>query len=595
MRENLVTIFFNQVDEQGDGVALKRKREGEYLDITWREYGQCVKALAITLENCGIAVGNRVAIFSYNSPEWAYTDLATITIRAIVVPVYFKSSAPQVEYILRDSEAKVIMVGDADQLSTVLSMKKNLPELRYIIVPDGIDSTSDAMVMSFSEAMGRGSQDTFQEKIAPLIEEIGIDDVATIVYTSGTTGEPKGVMLTHRNMISNVRSDMEIARLSRDDVGLSFLPTSHVLDKVAVHYMSILAGGTLGYAESMDTILTDVQLIKPTAMCGVPRMFEKIYTAIFDNVHAGPALNKRLFNWATAVGRSIISARQSNKRPNPLLSLKYTLADKLIFKKIRALFGGRLRLFASGGSHLREDIDIFFRSLGIPILHGYGLTEATCTVTINSFDDFRFETLGRPLPGVEVSIADDGEILVKGDLIMKGYYKQPDETAEAIRNGWLYTGDIGYLTREGYLIMTDRKKELIKTSGSKYISPQRIETLVKLNRYVEQAVIIAESRKFPSMLIVPSFEELKKFCSEKGLEYRGPHEAIEINQTIELFQDIINSVNENLDGFEQIKRFALLPEELTVESGELTHTLKVKRRVIDQKYKDIINQMYGNN
>jgi long-chain acyl-CoA synthetase len=591
MSENLVTIFFKQVDEQGDRVALKRKRDGEYRDITWREYGQCVQALAITLTDRGIDLGDRVAIFSYNSPEWAYADLATMTIRAIVVPIYFKSAAPQVEFILRDSEAKVIMVGDADQLDTVLSLKKNLPALKFIIAPDGIDSSSDATVLSFSEAMRKGA-DNFQEKISPLIDEIEGDDIATIVYTSGTTGEPKGVMLTHRNMISNVRSDMEIAQLSQDDVGLSFLPTSHVLDKVAVHYMSILAGGTLGYAESMDTILTDVQLIKPTAMCGVPRMFEKIYTAIFDNVNAGPALNKKLFSWAIAVGRRIISVRQNSKRPNPLLRFKYTLADKFIFKKIRALFGGRLRLFASGGSHLREDIDIFFRALGIPILHGFGLTEATCTVTINSFDDFRYETLGRPLPGVGVSIADDGEILVKGDLVMKGYYKRPDETAAVLRNGWLYTGDLGYLTEDGYLVMTDRKKELIKTSGSKYISPQRIETLLKLNRYVEQAVVVAEGRKFPSMLIVPSFEELKKFCSEKGLEYRGPHEAIEMSQIEELFQAIIDKVNENLDGFEQIKRFTLLPEELTVESGELTHTLKVKRRVIDQKYKDTINKMY---
>ncbi len=592
MSENLVSIFFNQVEKQGDRIALKRKREGQYVDITWREYGQSVQALAFSLSNMGIRKGDRVAIFSYNSPEWAYIDLATITIRAIVVPIYFKSIAPQVEFILNDSGAKVIMVGDAEQLGIVLSVKKNLPELRYIIVPDGIDSTSDEMAISFSEAMGRVAQDSIKEKTAPLIKEIEKDDVATIVYTSGTTGEPKGVMLTHRNMISNVRSDREIARLGPDDVGLSFLPTSHVLDKVAVHYMNILAGGTLGYAESMDTILTDVQLIKPTAMCGVPRMFEKIYAAIFDNINAGPSLNKKIFSWATDAGKRIISVRQSKKSPSPLLKLKYALADKLIFKKIRALFGGRLRLFASGGSHLREDIDIFFRALGIPILHGFGLTEATCTVTLNSFDDFKYETLGRPLPGVEVSIADDGEILVKGDLVMKGYYRRPEETVEVLRNGWLHTGDLGYLTEEGYLVMTDRKKELIKTSGSKYISPQRIETMMKINRYVEQAVVIAEGKKFPSILIVPSFEELKKFCSERELEYRGPREAIDIAQIRDLFQDIVDRVNKNLDGFEQIKRFGLLPEELTVESGELTHTLKVKRRVIEEKYRDIIDKMY---
>lgn len=589
MSENLASIFFNQATASSNRVALRKKVQGEYIDITWKEYGEKVRALASMLLDMGVSDGDRVAIFSYNSPEWAYTDIATITLRAIVVPIYFKSTASQVEFILRDSGATVIMVGDVTQRDIVLSVKENLPHLKYIICTE---SNSNESVMSFSEALRRGAASPFSEEIKRRMDAITADDISTIVYTSGTTGEPKGVMLTHRNLLANIRSDIEIAHLTPDDVGLSFLPTSHVLDKVTVHYMNIVAGGTVAYAESLDTVLTDIQLTRPTALCGVPRMFEKIYNAIHDSVNASPSLNKKLFQWAFSVGRRVILKKQRQKRPGILLNILYAIAEKLVYKRIKKLFGGRLRLFASGGSHLREDIDMFFRILNIPILHGYGLTEATCTVTINSFDDFQFETLGHPLPGVRVSISDDGEILVKGELVMKGYYNRPEETAQALRDGWLYTGDIGLLNEDGYLIMTDRKKALMKTSGSKYISPQRIETMVMLSRFVEQVVVIAEGRRFPTLLIVPSFEALQKYCSEKNLEYSTHEDLIGLPEITALFQGIVDQANDDLESFEKIKRFSLLPEEFTFESGALTHTLKVKRRIIEQQFRDIIDRMY---
>ena len=420
-----------------------------------------------------------------------------------------------------------------------------------------------------------------------------MDDVATIVYTSGTTGEPKGVMLTHRGIISNARCGMEVVGIKDGDVGLSFLPTSHVLDRVVVHYMNVVAGGTLAYAESLETVLADVQAVtRPTAMCGVPRMFEKIYAGIHDKVNAGPPLGKRIFRWAEETGRKTVLCRMDYRKPGVLQRLRHYAADRLVFGKIRGLFGGRMRVFASGGAHLREDIDIFFRAIGIPIMHGYGLTEATCTVTLNTMDDFMPGTLGRPYPGVEVAIAEDGEILVKGDIVMKGYYKKPRDSAEALENGWLHTGDLGVIDAGGYLVMNDRKKDILVTSGGKNISPQRIETLLKLNRLVEQAAVIAEGRHFVSALIVPAFAELANHCRQAGIPYASPEEAVETAGVKALFQGIVDEVNRELDGFERVKKFALLPREFTAEADELTFTLKVKRRVINDRYRRVIDAMY---
>ena len=592
MGENLASIFFQQVEKKGEITALKRKVEGEYKDISWRDFGRSVSALAGCLVDLGIAEGDRVAIYSYNSPEWAYTDLAALAVRAVVVPIYFKSSAPQVEYILRDSGAKAIMVGDEGQLDTVLSIMEALPELKQILAPSRIAEGREDMVLDIEQCLARGESEPLQREVLRRREEIDGDDVVTIVYTSGTTAEPKGVMLTHRNVIHDARCGLDIVGLKDDDVGLSFVPTSHVLDRVVVHYMNAMAGGTVAYAESMDTVLGDVQLVKPTAMCGVPRMFEKIYAAIHDNVGAGPPSKRRIFAWAEKVGAKVVLCRRDYRKPGPILLMQYRLADKLVYTKLRELFGGRMRVFASGGAHLQEDIDIFFRAIGIPIMHGYGLTEATCTVTLNTLDDFMPGTLGHPYPGVDVAIAEDWEILVKGDIVMKGYYGLPEDTAETLKDGWLHTGDLGCLDKDGYLLMTDRKKDILVTSGGKNISPQKIETQLKLNRLVEQAAVIAEGKRFVSALIVPAFAELASYCSKAGIEFTGPAEMVEKPAIKELFQGIVDKVNGGLDNFERVKKFALLPQEFTAESGEMTYTLKVKRRVIDEGYREIIDTMY---
>jgi long-chain acyl-CoA synthetase len=592
MGENLVSIFYQQAERKRDSTALRKKAEGEYVDISWREFSGAVSSLAGCLVDLGVEEGDRVAIYGYNSPEWAYTDLAALAVRAAAVPIYFKSSAPQVEYILRDSGARVIMVSGEERLETVLSVKGALPDLRYILAPGKIGDGKGGMVIDLERCLSGGVKDERREEVLRRREGIDEEDTATIVYTSGTTGEPKGVMLTHSNIIHDARCGMEIVDLREDDVGLSFLPTSHVLDRVVVHYMNILAGGTVAYAEGIETILGDVQLVKPTAMCGVPRMFEKIYAAIHDNVNAGPSSKRRIFNWAEEVGRKVVLCRRDYRKPGPFLRLEYRLADRLVYAKIRQLFGGRMRVFASGGAHLQEHIDIFFRAIGIPIMHGYGLTEATCTVTLNTLDDFMPGTLGHPYPGVEVAIAEDGEILVKGAIVMKGYYKLPEATAEAIKDGWLHTGDLGCLDKDGYLLMTDRKKDILVTSGGKNISPQKIETLLKFNRLVEQVAVVAEGKRFVSALIVPSFAELGGFCSRSGIEYTSPEEMVERSEVRELFQGIVEEANRQLDSFERVKKFTLLPREFAEESGELTSTLKVKRRVIDERYREIIDAMY---
>lgn len=592
MEENLVSIFMRQVSERGRRTALMRKAGGTYVDITWDEFGQAVQSLAGALVGMGVRKGDRVAVFGYNSPEWAYTDLAALMAGAQVVPIYFKSAPPQVQYILSDSGAVVVMAGGPDQLAAVLGVRDSLPELRHVIAAGDAGRVGAAGVIRFDEALAKGAGKDLHAEVARRREGIGGDDVATIVYTSGTTGEPKGVMLTHRGIISNARCGMEVVGIKDGDVGLSFLPTSHVLDRVVVHYMTVVAGGTLAYAESLETVLADVQAVKPTAMCGVPRMFEKIYAGIHDKVNAGPPLGRRIFKWAKETGRKTVLCRMDYRKPGVSQRLRHYAADRLVFGKIRGLFGGRMRVFASGGAHLRTDIDIFFRAIGIPIMHGYGLTEATCTVTLNTMDDFMPGTLGRPYPGVEVAIADDGEILVKGDIVMKGYYKKPLDSAEALRDGWLRTGDLGVIDAGGYLVMNDRKKDILVTSGGKNISPQRIETLLKLNRLVEQAAVIAEGRHFVSVLIVPAFAELANHCRQAGIAYASPEEAVEAAGVKALFQGIVDEVNRELDGFERVKKFSLLPREFTAEADELTFTLKVKRRVIDDRYRRVIEAMY---
>jgi long-chain acyl-CoA synthetase len=380
--------------------------------------------------------------------------------------------------------------------------------------------------------------------------------------------------------------------MGKGDVGLSFLPTSHVLDRVVVHYMSIVIGGIVAYAGSLESVIEDIQLVRPTAMCGVPRMFEKIYSGIFDRVNSGPAMQKKLFHWAVGTGSAVVNKRAAKKPISPWLKLNYALADALIFVKIRKLFGGRMKLFASGGAYLQEEIDIFFRAIGIPIMHGYGLTEATCTVTLNTRDDFKPGTLGRPLPGVKISTAEDGEILVRGDLVMKGYYNRPEDSSEALEGGWLHTGDMGYIDGQGYLVMTDRKKDILVTSGGKNISPQRLETLLRTSRFIEQAVIIAERRRFVSALIVPDFLQLRQYCLGAGIEYSVPGKMVKEPEIIKLYEAEADKVNSRLDSYEKIKSFVLMPQELTAETGELTYTLKVKRRVVDEKYRAIIDKMY---
>jgi len=592
MTENIAGLFYGQAGSNKGETALRRKKDGRYIDIKWEDYGRNVRKLACALINLGLKEGDRVAIFSYNCPEWAYMDLAALSLRAVVVPIYFKSNVLQVEFILRDSKTSLIMVGDESQLATVNSIRDRLPDLKKVIYAGEKVPGNDPAALTVSSLLAGDDDTAAAAEMERRIGGISSDDIATLVYTSGTTGEPKGVMLSHKNLLANVRSDLTAVSMGKGDVGLSFLPTSHVLDRVVVHYMNIVIGGTIAYAGSLESVLEDIQLVRPTAMCGVPRMFEKIYSGIFDRINSGPGLQKKLFHWAVGTGSAVISRRAAKKPVNPWMKLNYALADALIFVKIRKLFGGRMKLFASGGAHLQEEIDIFFRAIGIPIMHGYGLTEATCTVTLNTRTDFKPGTLGRPLPGVKISIAEDGEILISGDLVMKGYYNRPEDSSEALTGGWLHTGDIGYIDAQGYLVMTDRKKDILVTSGGKNISPQRLETLLRVSRFIEQAVIIAERRRFVSALIVPDFLQLKQFCTGARIEYTDPGDMVKKPEIIKIYQAEVDKVNSRLDSYEKIKSFVLMPQELTAEAGELTYTLKVKRRVVDEKYKTIVDKMY---
>ena len=371
MTENIASLFYGQVESNKGKTALRRKKDGSYIDIKWEDYGHNVRKMACALINLGLKDGDRVAIFSYNCPEWAYMDLAALSLRAVVIPIYFKSNALQVEFILRDSKTSLIMVGDESQFATVNSIRDRLPDMKKVIYAGEKVPGKDPAALTVSSLLAGEAYKAEAAELARRIGEISPDDIATLVYTSGTTGEPKGVMLSHKNLLANVRSDLTAVSMGKGDVGLSFLPTSHVLDRVVVHYMSIVIGGIVAYAGSLESVIEDIQLVRPTAMCGVPRMFEKIYSGIFDRVNSGPAMQKKLFHWAVVTGSAVVSKRAAKKPISPWLKLNYALADALIFVKIRKLFGGRMKLFASGGAYLQEEIDIFFRAIGIPIMHGY--------------------------------------------------------------------------------------------------------------------------------------------------------------------------------------------------------------------------------
>ena len=590
-------LFFDAVDRYDRPNALMYKAGGEWRPISHRTLAERVTRCGRGLTALGVRPGDRIAILSENRPEWAIADYACLTSRVVDVPLYPNLPPEQIAYILRDAGAVAAFVSTPELAAKLIEARAHAPAVRHVItfadsVPSGVD-----MTLARLEARGMANEtgDSGRAYRAEALK-VGPDDIATLIYTSGTTGEPKGVMLSHDNIYSNVTAS--VARLptafeNMENLALSFLPLSHIFERMAGHYLMMHTGTTIAYAESMDTVPVNMQEVRPTIVASVPRLYEKMYARVLDNALSGGALKKRIFFWARRAAERWADLTLGGKTPGLIVSINKRIAHKLVFSKLQARTGGRLRFFVSGGAPLAPEINKFFYAAGLVILEGYGLTETSPVITVNTPEDFRIGTVGKPIPGVEATIAADGEILTRGPHVMHGYFNKPDATREAIDSDrWFHTGDIGEI-RDGFLAITDRKKDIIVTAGGKNIAPQPIENLVKTNKYVSQAVMIGDRRKFPSIIIVPNFEQLEKWAKLKNLIWTDRRQLVStpiVHAKME--KEVFGQVGK-LAHFEQPKKLTLLDQEMTVESGELTPTLKVKRKLVNERYRNLIDAMYA--
>ncbi len=594
-RGTLTQLFFTTVDRHGTlPAAFRSKVGGAWQSVTHREALERVEAISIGLRELGIAPGDKVAIVSENRPEWALADYACLCARAADVPIYPTLTPKQTEYILRDSESVAVFCSTTAQIDKVLQVKGALPGLKHVIAFEGAVAAQRPGVMALAdlEAKGRAAKLRHQSWKSDALA-VDPDDLATLIYTSGTTGEPKGVMLSHYNIWSNVQSCLQMIPIGVGDECLSMLPLSHSYERTD-DYTLFQAGVIINYAESFDTVATNLQEIKPTIVLSVPRLYEKVYARVLENALSGSALKRSIFFWAKRAGEQWATLSLAGLAIPGGLAIKKKLADRLVFAKLRARTGGRIRFFFSGAAPLSTDIAKFFYSAGMPIIEGYGLTESGPVLTFNPVDCIKLGTVGRALPGVELKIAADGEILARGPNIMQGYYKLPEATRETIdAEGWLHTGDIGELDSDGYLKITDRKKELLKTAGGKYIAPQPIELMVKRNKFVANAMLYGDRRKFPIILIVPNFDTLERWAAERGLTYGSRAELLELADVQAKVEREVMSNLRDLAKYETPKKVMLVENDFTIESGELTPTLKVKRRVVEKNYKDRIDATYA--
>jgi long-chain acyl-CoA synthetase len=567
--------------------------------LEWRsskDWFERVRDISLGLSAFGMSEGDRVAIMSESRPEWLLSDLAIISAGAVTVPIYPTLSASQARYILQDSGARLVVVSTRAQIDKIQEIRHLLPALEVVIGMDG-PAASQASVISLDAVEQRGHARMVTEwgtakAYRDAARAVRPGQLATIIYTSGTTGEPKGVMLTHANLVANLRSACEVLVVGSEDQALSFLPLSHSFERM-VNYIYLYRGVAIAFAESFDTLGRDIALVRPTVFTGVPRVYEKLQARILEKGQTGSAVAATVFRWAMSValarGRALLEGRSLGA----LTSLQTGLADALVFSKIRDGVGGRLRIVVSGSAPLAPSVAEFFAGIGLTITEGYGLTETAPILTVNPPAAPRRGSVGIPIPGVEIRIASDGEILARGPNVMAGYLNKPQATADVLKDGWFHTGDIGTLDADGHVRITDRKKDLIVTSGGKKIAPQPVEAVLKRNPLVGETVLLGEARKYAVALIVPDFTALERRLKDLG---RPPSESraelVARGDVLELYQEVVDALNRELSQFERIKRIALLPAEFTVESGELTPTLKVKRKVVEERWKAKIEELY---
>jgi long-chain acyl-CoA synthetase len=592
--QTLTQLYFGALERFGTRpVVFRAKRDGQWSELSYQQLADRVQDLSLGLLELGVAPGDRVAILSENRPEWAIADYACLAARCTDVPIYPTLPARQVEYNLCDSGAVAIFVSTKHQLEKVTAIRSRVAGLRHVISFDSGANGADVLTLDQVMARGRAARSRHSRWKETALQAKP-DDLATLIYTSGTTGDAKGVMLTHGNIASNVTTCCTLFTFRDTDECLSFLPLSHIFERMFGHYSMFHAGVVINYAESVDTVAADMERWRPTLMASVPRLYEKIYARVLERVRSGSAVKQRLFFWSKDVGERWIDRRLSGQPISPVLAAQRAVADKLVFAKMRERTGGRLRFFISGGAPLSPDIARFFHAAGMPILEGYGLTETSPVIAVNTFEHLRLGTVGRPIPGVEVKIAPDGEILTRGPHVMIGYYRKPEATSEALDSeGWFHTGDIGLLDPDGFLKITDRKKDLIVTAGGKNIAPQPIESLVKTSKFVSNAVMLGDRRRFPIMLVVPNETNLTAWAESQNVKAESFEVLIQLPEVQSKMDREVRTTLRDLASFEVPKRLLLLPRDFTVEAGELTPTLKIKRRVVEQHHRLAIEALYA--
>lgn len=590
--KNLAYMFWRRVNEASDKTSYVFKKDGEWKKMTWREAGDVVGEIASGLLEIGLKKDEKVNILAYTCLEWVLSDFAIMSAGGVSVPIYQTLTAEQAQYIIEDCEAKYIFVENLEQLEKIKSVRDKIPEVRKVVVFRELERGDGDWVMTLDELRDIGRMKPRLEDIKRIAEDIELDDIATIVYTSGTTGPPKGVVQTHKNHLSMSEMLVRSENFVEDDLVFLFLPLAHSFARSA-EFATLYLGSAIAFAEGMERIAHNIREVRPTMLPSVPRVFEKVRDAIISQASESPT-KKRIFDWAMKVGLQVSRLKQSKKSIPLLLKVRYALADRLVLRKIREALGGKIRIMVSGGAPISKDVLEFFHAVGLLILEGYGLTETCPAVTMNRVDNFKFGTVGLPFDGVDIKIAEDGEIVVKGPNIAKGYYKKEEETREAfLKDEWFRTGDIGEIDEDGFLKITDRKKDLIVTAGGKNIAPQIIENMVKAqDPVISQVVMIGDKKPYCVALITLTKEEVEKFAEEQGFKDLAYDEKVKHPKVEGRIRKAIEDVNSRLASFETIKKFRILPEDFTIESGDLTPTLKVKRNVVMKRYADIIEEMY---
>lgn len=584
-------LFANTMQMYPREDMMLYKKEGKYVSISTEEFGNRVKHFSLGLKELGLNPEDKLVILSETRPEWVMTDIANLCAGGVTVPIYPTLIPEQIKYIVGNSDARIVVYSDSEQGEKIAEIRSDLGNVTHYVT---FESEAPEGVLTFDQVLAKGkkifeeSPDLF-DKAASLAKP---ETLASILYTSGTTGVPKGVMLTHNNFVTNVKAVTDVIPFSHEDKVLSWLPLSHSFERIAT-YTYLFKGCSIAYAENMLTVGQNMPEVCPTVVVGVPRLFEKVYAAVMDNVLSSSLLKRKIFFWAIKVGRDF-GQRTLRGVPIPqFLGFKRKIAHRLVFSKIIAKTGGRIRFFVSGAAPLSKDIAELFYAMGLIVLEGYGLTETSPVISVNRLEKIKFGSVGPPIPDVEVKIAPDGEILARGPNIMRGYYKMEEETKETIKEGWFYTGDIGYLDEDGFIVITDRKKDIIVTAGGKNVAPQPIENAIRTNVYVNDVLVIGDRRKFMSALVVPNFEKLEKYAKFNNISYKDKQTLIKNEDIVKFLEAEIDRATPHLASYEKIKKIALLDKDFTIADGEITPTFKIKRNVVEKKYKDLIDALYA--